>query len=219
MLARSITRFDEIVTPLPEGALMSKGATERAKGGRAGRKLAPAEGEVWGDTSTLAAARSMLGELFPDAFRCGEQVTKITMDVSGESSFVAYIQSDTRYSNARKGYHRSNHAYFQVTPASVTMRCHDKDCHLGVTTRFPEDSVWRDQIFTGYDVIPVEQLAMTSTNIPTSWRELKNMPLPRKKFLLRVIRNSAARVDKGVLNKTNPFFLHRLDKLFETLQI
>ena len=216
MMARSITRFGAAITPLPKEALTVKGIPEKSRGARTSRK---SEGDAWGDSSTLAAARSMLGDLFPEAFECGEQVTKVTMDVSGKSPFVAYVQTDSRYCNAIKGYHQSNHAYFQVTPVSATMRCHDPDCQLGVTKKLPEDSPLRDQIFTGYDVIPVDQLAVTSASIPKSWKELKSMPLSRKKFLIRIIRSSAARVDQQALNKSHPFFLHRLNKLFESLQI
>lgn len=216
MMARSITRFGAATTPLPAGVSKLQGPqAKRPKKGKASRKN---EGEAWGDSNTLNAARALLGDLFPDAFKCGEQLTKITMDVSGEGPLVAYVQSDSRYCNSRKGYHQSNHAYFQITPANATMRCHDEDCQLAVTKKIPEESTHRDQIFTGYDLIPVALLNVTSTSIPSSWRELKSMPLSRKKFLVRIIRNSVARADREALNRSNPFFLQRLDRLFASLQ-
>jgi hypothetical protein len=154
MMTRSITRFGATVTPLPTGALTVEGPAEKAKKRKKERKM---EGEAWGDTTTLAAARSLLAELFPEAFERGEQVTKITMDVSGKAPLVAYIQTDSLYCNSRRGYHQSNHAYFQLTPASATMRCHNEDCKLAVTKKIPEDSTLRDRVFAGYDVIPVAQ--------------------------------------------------------------
>jgi hypothetical protein len=217
MMARSITRFGSSVTPPPKGAVKGRPSSSRTKRPRK-NKQAQKLGETWGDSSTVAAAQKLMKELFPEAFQGEERVTKLTMDFRGKDPFVVYIQTNTRYCNSRKGYHQSNHAYFQLTLTRLTMRCHDKDCRVAITKRTPHDSTWSDQIFIDYDSIPVSHFDILSTTMPTNWAELKSMPLARKKFIVRILKNAASRSDKETLNRKNPFFLHRLDKLIEALK-